>query len=90
MGIGVLTAGDKAKLKNLIDNGVQSLHDIATAREGMKDDIEAVAEELEIDKKVIKKAIDIAYKNSQKTDQLTEKRTELDAVEEVLMAVGRA
>lgn len=90
MGIGVLSAGDKAKLKNLIDTGVQSLHDIATAKEGMKDDIEAVAEELEIDKKVIKKAIDIAYKNSQKTDQLTEKRTELDAVEEVLMAVGRA
>lgn len=90
MGLGVLSVGEKAKLKNLVDNGVQSLHDIATAKEGMKDDIEAIAEELEIDKKLLKMVIDIAYKNSQKSDKLTEKRTELDAVEEILMAVGRA
>jgi hypothetical protein len=90
MSIGVLSVADKAKLKNLIDCGVQTLLDISTSKEGMKDDITAISEELEIDKSVVTEAINIAYKNSQNKDRLTEKREKLDAVEELLMAVGRA
>lgn len=90
MAIGTLSAADKAKLKNLIDSGVQTLVDVATSKEGMKDDIDAISEEMEIPKQVLAKAINIAYKNSQNKDGLTEKREELDACEEVLMAAGRA
>lgn len=90
MTIGVLSAADKAKLKNLIDFGVQTLADVATSKEGLKDNIETVAEELEIPKQVLTKTINIAYKNSQNKDGLAEKREELDACEEVLMAAGRA
>ncbi len=90
MALGVLSVADKAKLKNLLDTGVQILIDVSTAKEGLKDDIEAVAEEMEIEKAVLVEAINIAYQNSQNKDKLTQKRDKLQAVEEVLMAVGRA
>ena len=41
-------------------------------------------------KTVLNKAITIAFKNSQNKDKLTESREELDEVEQVLMAAGRA
>ena len=55
-----------------------------------KETIEALAEELDIKKNVLAKAVRIAYKNSQNQDALGETRTELDEVEEVLMAAGKA
>lgn len=86
----VWSVTDKAKLKNLVDTGVQILTDISTAKEGLKDDIEAVAEEMEIEKAILVEVIAISYASSQNKDKLTQKRDKLQAVEEILMAVGRA
>ena len=90
MSIGSLSTADKAKLKDFIDGGVQAMVDIASMREGLKETVEAIAEEMEIEKKVLNKAIQIAFKNSQNKDKLTDSREELDEVEQVLMAAGRA
>ncbi len=90
MSIGSLSSADKARLKSLIDEGVQAMTDIATMKEGLKETIENIAEELEIKKNVLNKALQVAYKNSQNKDKLTESREELDEVEQVLMAAGRA
>jgi len=90
MSIGSLSSADKIRLKALLDDGVQTLTDIATMKEGLKETIEGIAEELELKKTVLNKALQIAYKNSQNKDKLTESREELDEVEQVLMAAGRA
>jgi protoporphyrinogen oxidase len=90
MSIGSLSSGDKARLQSLINEGVQVLHDVAALKEGLKETIETVADELDIKKTVLNKAVTIAFKNSQNKDKLTESREELDEVEQVLMAAGRA
>jgi len=90
MSLGVLSAGDKARLQSLINEGVQVLGDVNALKEGLKETVENIAEELDIKKTVLNKAIQIAFKNSQNKDKLTESREELDEVEQVLMAAGRA
>lgn len=90
MSITSLSSADKVRLKNLIDEGVQTMTDVAALKEGLKETIEGIADELEIKKSVLNKALQVAYKNSQNKDKLTETREELDEVEQVLMAAGRA
>ena len=90
MSIGSLSSGDKARLQSLINEGVQAMVDIAAMKDSLKETIENIAEELDIKKTVLNKAITIAFKNSQNKDKLTESREELDEVEQVLMAAGRA
>lgn len=90
MSIGSLSTADKARIKSLLDEGVQTLMDVAALKEGLKDTIEGIADELEIKKTILNKALQIAYKTSQNKDKLTESKEELDEVEQVLMAAGRA
>ena len=90
MSIGSLSSGDKARLQSLINEGVQAMVDISAMKDGLKETIENIAEELDIKKSVLNKALTIAFKNSQNKDKLTESREELDEVEQVLMAAGRA
>ena len=90
MSIGSLSAADKIKLQELINEGVQAMVDITAMKDGLSETIESIAEEMEIKKNVLNKAIRIAFKNSQNKDQLTESREELDEVEQILMAAGRA
>ena len=90
MSIGSLSSADKARLQNLINEGVQVMVDVSAMKDGLKETVEAIADELDIKKNVLNKAIQIAFKNSQNKDKLTESREELDEVEQVLMAAGRA
>lgn len=90
MSLSALSSADKQRLKSLIDDGVQTLTDIAAMKEGLKETIEGIADELEIKKSVLNKALQVAYKTSQNKDKLTESREELDEVEQILMAAGRA
>lgn len=90
MSIGSLSSADKTKLQTLVNEGVQVMIDVANLKEGLKETVENVAEELDIKKNVLNKAITIAFKNSQNKDKLTESREELDEVEQILMAAGRA
>ncbi len=52
----------KIKLTQIINEGMQVMHDIETLTGGLNDTIKAVAEELEIKPGVLKKAIRLAHK----------------------------
>jgi predicted regulator of amino acid metabolism with ACT domain len=53
---------EKAKIRQLIAEGVTVLQEVQDLNEGLNDTIKAVAEELEVKPSVIKKAIKIAQK----------------------------
>jgi hypothetical protein len=89
MTVGNFGPNDKAKIQNLIRSGVDTMREIATLRESLKDTVEAVAEELDLEKKYLSKAIRVAYKQSEKNqDTLGDMQSELDQVEELLKAAG--
>jgi hypothetical protein len=90
MSIGTLSANDKAKLQELITQGVQVMSDIKNLKEGLADTVDSISEELEIKKNVLNKAIKVAFKMSENRDELAEGREELDEVEEILLATGQA
>ncbi len=55
---------EKRKLEQLIKEGSTVLREIDDLREGMKDTVKAVAEELDIKPSIINKAIKIAHKDN--------------------------
>jgi uncharacterized membrane protein YgcG len=56
------TGEQKIKLTQIINEGMQVMHEVETLNGGLTDTIKAVAEELEIKPAVLKKAIKIAHK----------------------------
>ena len=88
MTISVLDAGEKVRLTSLINEGVQTLNDIQALKESLKDTVDTVSEEMEIDKNVLNDAIKTAWKSSQNGNPIEDRREALDEVERVLMAAG--
>lgn len=89
MTIGSLSTADKTKLQNMIDEGVKVLEEIATLKEGLKDTVSAIAEEMELKPAILNKSIRIAYKANLNKDELKDSREVLDEVEEILFAAGK-
>jgi transposase-like protein len=56
------SAEQKAKLTQMVNEGMQVMHEIETLNGGLSDTIKAVAEELEIKPTILKKAIRLAHK----------------------------
>ena len=82
-------AADKIKIQHLINSGIDVYREVATLRESLKDTVTAVADELDIEKKVLTRAIRMAYKKSQQNQNVVEDaQEELDAVEQLLVAAG--
>ena len=80
---------DKAKITQVINQGVDTMREIATLREGLKDTVANLAEELDLDKKLINKSIRIQYKQSQQNQNtLEDMQEELTNLEELLRAAG--
>jgi transposase-like protein len=52
----------KAKLTQLINEGMQVMMEVETLNEGLSDTVKAIAEELEVKPAILKKAIRIAHK----------------------------
>ena len=90
MSIGALSDSDKARLQDLITQGVQVMNDIKVMKEGLNDTVESISEELDIKKSVLNKAIKVAFKMGENRDELADGREELDEVEEILLATGKA
>ena len=90
MSIGALSDNDKTRLKELVGQGVQVMQDIKVMKEGLNETIAAVSEELDIKKNVLNRAIRVAFKMSENRDELADGREELDEVEEILLATGKA
>jgi len=57
---------EKAKLERLITEGGNVLREVEDLKEGLKETVKAVAEELQIKPSVINKAIAIAHKDNWK------------------------
>ena len=64
---------EKARLKKLIDEGMQVTYEVETLKEGLRETVKAVAQELDIKPALINKAIKIAHKQDwhKVADELT-------------------
>jgi hypothetical protein len=72
-----------AKLKKIIQEGVQVKREIDDLSVGLKETVAAIAEEMEIKTAVLNKAITKAFKGDFDKDQ-----SDLEAVEEILDVTG--
>jgi len=78
------TGEQKLKLTQIINEGMQVLHEIETLNEGLNDTVKAIAEELEIKPSILKKAIKIAHKA-----KLGETNKEHEDLNTILETVGK-
>jgi hypothetical protein len=72
------------KLKQVINEGISVTGDVEALKEGLKDTVAAVAEELDLKPATINKAIRIAYKN-----EFAKVQEGFSELEEVLAATGK-
>lgn len=80
-----ITASDKDRLINIINEGVKVNQEIEDLREGLRETVKAIAEELEIKPSLLNKAIRIAQKGDWNLRQ-----DEMDDLEAILTATGRS
>jgi transposase-like protein len=74
----------RAKLVQLVNEGITVLTEVEDLNTGLNETIKAVAEELEIKPSLIKKAIKIAQKS-----KLTDTNADHDELNNILETVGR-
>ena len=84
MSIDNLSSEDKAKLTQLVDEGMQVLQELDDLKGGLRDTIKSIADEMDIKPSVLNKAISLAHKA-----KLSEARQEFEDVEQVLTTVGK-
>jgi hypothetical protein len=80
----MFTGEQKAKLTQIINEGMQVMHEIETLSGGLNDTIKAVAEEMEIKPAVLKKAIKIAHKA-----EFGKAKQDHELLETILETVGK-
>lgn len=78
------TAEQKAKLTQVINEGMQVLHEIETLNGGLTDTIKAVAEEMEIKPGILKKAVKLAHKA-----EFGKEQQDHALLEDILTTVGK-
>jgi len=77
-------AEEVARLKRLIDDGVQTAYEVDALKVGMRETVKAHAEELDIKASILNKAISIAHKA-----KFQDAQHDFDALETILDAVGK-
>jgi len=80
----IFTAEQKAKLTQLVNEGMQVMHEVETLNGGLVDSVKAIAEELEIKPAVLKKAIKIAHKA-----EFGKAQQDHELLETILTTVGK-
>jgi hypothetical protein len=80
----VFTSEQKAKLTQIINEGMQVMHEIETLNGGLSDTIKAIAEEMEIKPNMLKKAIRIAHKS-----EFGKEQQDHELLEQILTTVGK-
>lgn len=73
-----------SKLKQLMEDGVQTLQEVEDLNGGLNDTIKAISEELDIKPSVLKKAIKTAQKND-----FADKTEEYDILESILISTKK-
>jgi len=80
----MFSAEQKAKLTQLINEGIQVKQEVEDLNAGLNDTVKAIAEEFEIKPSVLKKAISIAHKS-----KLADTNEEHEVLNDILETVGR-
>jgi transposase-like protein len=80
----MFSAEQKAKLTQLINEGMQVMMEVETLSEGLNDTVKAIAEELEVKPAILKKAIKIAHKA-----KLGETNKDHEELNTILETVGK-
>jgi transposase-like protein len=75
---------DKAKLIQIVNEGIKVMTEVEDLTAGLNDTIKAIAEELEIKPSLLKKAIKLAQKG-----KFTEATEDYETVTDILETVGR-
>jgi transposase-like protein len=78
------SAEQKAKLTQVINEGMQVMHEVETLNGGLTDTVKAVAEELGIKPTVLKKAIRLAHKS-----EFSREQQDHALLETILTTVGK-
>lgn len=78
------SSADVDKLKRLITEGIQVNQEVDTLKEGLRDTVKHIAEEMGVKPAVLNKAIRIAYKA-----EMGKAREEFEELENILVATGR-
>ena len=80
----MFSAEQKAKLNQIINEGMAVLTEIEDLNAGLNDTVKAIAEELEVKPAILKKAIKIAQKS-----KLGETNEDHDTLNDILTTVGK-
>jgi transposase-like protein len=80
----VFSTEQKAKLTQLINEGIQVLTEVEDLNAGLSDTVKAIAEELNVKPTILKKAIKIAQKS-----KFGETNQDHEVLTDVLETVGR-
>jgi hypothetical protein len=80
----IFTAEQQLKLTQIINEGMQVMHEIETLTGGLNDTIKAVAEEMEIKPAILKKAVKLAHKAS-----FGQEQSDHELLEQILVTVGK-
>ena len=75
---------EQARLKRLIEEGMQVTFEIETLKEGLRDTVKAISEEMDLKPAVVSKAIRIAHKAS-----FQDEYDKFDELETILETVGK-
>ena len=74
----------KAKLVQVVTEGIAVMQEVEDLNAGLSDTIKAIAEEMEIKPSILKKAVRIAYKS-----KLTDENADHEDLNTILETVGR-
>jgi hypothetical protein len=74
----------KIKLVQIINEGMQVMHEIDTLQGGLNDTVKAIAEELEVKPAILKKAIKLAHKA-----EFGKEKQDHETLETILETVGK-
>ena len=80
----IFSSEQKAKLTQLVNEGIAVLQEVEDLSTGLNDTVKAVAEELQIKPSILKKAIKIAQKS-----KFGETNQDHETVTDILETVGR-
>lgn len=80
----MFSAEQKAKLAQIITEGIQISQEVEDLNAGLSDTIKAVAEELELKPAILKRAIKIAQKS-----KFTDTNADFEELTDILETVGR-
>ena len=73
-----------ARLKKLVQEGDQVLHEVDALNTGLRETVKAIAEEMELKPGILMQAIKVAHKA-----KFTDERDNFDELETILEVVGK-